>query len=142
MNRLQKTDVENTTAEPREVDLISDGKLVHQTLDGQQSAFDQLVDRWSARLFSYVRMRVRNEHVSEDIAQESFLKAYRSLASLADQEKFGSWLLSIAHRLIIDWSRRNATSEKAREAIELQGRSIRAASQFERANRKLLASHL
>jgi RNA polymerase sigma-70 factor (ECF subfamily) len=81
----------------------TDAELVQLTLDGQKSAFDSLVRRWSARVLGYVSARVRPSQSAEELTQEAFLKAYRSLASLQKTEKFGAWLLSIAHRLILDW---------------------------------------
>lgn len=91
--------------------LKQDAELVREARDGQLSAYDQLVRSWSARLLAYISARVRCEHTAEELAQETFLRAHRSLATLARPEKFGSWLLSIAHRLVLDWSKAKVRTE-------------------------------
>ena len=90
---------------------MTDAELVRQTRQGQSSAFEALVRRWSARLIGYVRAKVKQPEIAEDIAQETFLKAYRSMDSLAEPSKFGSWLLSIAHRASLDWLKAKARGE-------------------------------
>lgn len=89
----------------------TDAELVQLTLSGEVSAFDTLVRRWSARVCAYTASKVHLRHVSEELAQETFFRAFRSLSALQSHEKFGSWLLSIAHRLAIDWLKAKARSE-------------------------------
>ncbi len=89
----------------------SDAQLVTQSLAGDLSSYDELTRRWSVRVCAYVAAKVRNRHVTEELAQDAFLRAFRSLATLKDPSKFGSWLLSIAHRLILDWSKAKARTE-------------------------------
>ena len=100
---------------------MTDADLVRQTRNGHTSAYEVLVRRWSARLTAYVRSRVGNSEAAEDIAQDALLKAYRSLNSLAEPAKFGSWLLSIAHRASIDWLK-----AKSRGEVQLGDMDIRA----------------
>ena len=75
------------------------------------SSYDELTRRWSVRVCAYVFAKVRNGHVTEELAQDAFLRAFRSLSTLKDPNKFGSWILSIAHRLILDWSKAKARTE-------------------------------
>ena len=90
---------------------MDDATLVRQARQGQASAYEVLVRRWSARVIGYVRAKVGHVQVAEDLAQDSLLKAFRALDSLSDPEKFGSWLLSIAHRSTIDWLKAKARTE-------------------------------
>lgn len=90
---------------------MDDGTLVRQACEGQVSAYETLVRRWSARVTGYVRSRVGSPQAAEDLAQDSLLKAYQALPTLSDPNKFGSWLLSIAHRSAIDWLRSKSRTE-------------------------------
>ncbi len=82
---------------------MSDGDLVRQTLTGQLSAYEELVRRWSARTLAFCRAKVRSLHLAEDLAQESLLRAFRALDTLAEPDKFGPWLRGIALRVCLDW---------------------------------------
>ena len=101
-------------------------ELIQKTRAGNQQAYDELVRRWSARLFTYVRARVRNEHMAEELTQDAFVKAYCMLAKLRDPDKFGPWLFSIAHRLVLDWSQK-----KERNEINLNEKHSEALSPYE-----------
>ena len=89
----------------------TDADLVGQARQGKVSSYEALVRRWSAPVTAYLRAKVCHAEVAEDLAQESFLRAYHSLATLSNSEKFGSWLLSIAHRLALDWLKAKARTE-------------------------------
>ena len=90
---------------------MTDAELVHETLRGDRSAYEQLVRRWSGPVTGFVRSRVRRVDISEDLAQEVLLRGFRKLSTLAAPEKFGSWLMSIAHALSTDWLKAKARTE-------------------------------
>ena len=79
-----------------------DGALVRGSLQGEEEAFGQLIDRYWQVISALAHQKVPNVQDAEDIVQETFYKAYRSLASLRDRNKFGSWLYNIAFKLCID----------------------------------------
>jgi RNA polymerase sigma-70 factor (ECF subfamily) len=83
--------------------MMSDGELVRQTLAGRTQAYEELVRRWAGRVTALCHARVGRSHVAEDMAQEALLRGYRALASLADPDKFGSWLCGIAIHACLDW---------------------------------------
>ena len=85
---------------------MTDGQLVRQTLAGQSSAYEELVRRWSPRILAFCYVKVRWQHVAEDLAQEVLLRGYRALPTLNDPDKFGSWLHGIALRTCLDWLKR------------------------------------
>ena len=76
-----------------------DAKLVRQARRGDLDAFNTLVARWEKRLYNYLLRLLRNREDALDQCQEAFFKAYRSLASLQDAEKFPQWLFRIAQNL-------------------------------------------
>jgi RNA polymerase sigma-70 factor (ECF subfamily) len=82
---------------------MTDGELVRQTLAGRTEAFEELVRRWSGRVTALCHARVSRGSAAEDLAQESLLRAFRALATLAEPEKFGPWLCGIATRTCLDW---------------------------------------
>ncbi len=81
------------TPPPQEV---PDALLIEQTLHGQTRAFDELVRRHSRKLHAMLMQMVGSEADAYDIAQEAFLKAFRSLRYFHGQSAFYTWLYSIA----------------------------------------------
>ncbi len=69
-------------------------------------AFDAGVLEFAPRLRAFIRRRVRNEALADDLAQETLLKVYRSRATLRDDTKLEAWLYQIARGTIIDHYRR------------------------------------
>jgi RNA polymerase sigma factor (sigma-70 family) len=90
---------------------MTDGELVRQTLDGRNSAYEELVRRWSARTLAFCHAKVGSAHVAEDLAQESLLRGFRALATLAEPDKFGPWLRGIALRVCLDWLKNKQTGQ-------------------------------
>lgn len=90
---------------------MTDAELIKKTLNGQTSAFEVIVRRWSARLTAFVLSRVRRVDVAEDLAQECLLRSFRNLATLRQPERYGSWLFSIANMAAIDWMKAKARTE-------------------------------
>ena len=82
---------------------MTDGELVRQTLAGRTPAYEELVRRWAGRITALCHAKVGRGDTAEDMAQEALLRGYRALASLAEPEKFGSWLCGIAVRACLDW---------------------------------------
>lgn len=73
----------------------SDARLVRETLQGETDSFNGLVERYLGVAQALAFAHVRTHADAEDVAQESFLKAYESLDTLRDPAKFGSWLGAI-----------------------------------------------
>jgi RNA polymerase sigma-70 factor (ECF subfamily) len=91
----------------------SDGRLVKQARKGDVEAFNHLISRWEKRVYNYLLRLIRHREDSLDLCQEAFLKAYRSLASLDDPEKFPQWLFRIAHNLAFSHLRRDTPLERS-----------------------------
>lgn len=83
-----------------------DRQLVEQALAGSQRACYALVKRYERPVFSVILRLVRDRELAEDLAQETFLKAFRSLASYDRRRRLSSWLFTIAHNAAIDHLRR------------------------------------
>tara|TARA_B110000046_G_scaffold134272_1_gene140566 strand:+ start:4383 stop:4967 length:585 start_codon:yes stop_codon:yes gene_type:complete len=87
----------------------SDQALIRQYLDGKESAFEILLNRYKDRVFSYIMFTIRDETLANDVFQETFMKAIRTLkkGGYNEEGKFLPWVNRIAHNLIIDHFRRN-----------------------------------
>jgi RNA polymerase sigma-70 factor, ECF subfamily len=94
-----------------------DSELVSLTQRGQLAAYEELVRRWSARVLAVCHIRVRSCHVAEELAQEALLRGLRSIDSLEDSAKFGSWLCGIASRACLDWLKSSQSKQVSLDAI-------------------------
>jgi RNA polymerase sigma-70 factor (ECF subfamily) len=74
----------------------ADLELVGKARDGDLDAFEALVQRHQHRLVHFARLMVTNPSDAEDVAQEAFLRAYRSLGQFRGQSAFKTWLYQIA----------------------------------------------
>lgn len=83
---------------------MTDDMLVTLYLEGNNSAFDILLNRHKERLFNYIYFIVRSREVAEDIFQETFVKAIVTLQQgrYTNDGKFSAWITRIAHNLVID----------------------------------------
>lgn len=90
---------------------LDDHTVVRAVLDGDRDAFRVLVDRESGAVVRACHRVLGDLHEAEDIAQEAFVTAYRSLATWRGEGPFGAWLARIAVRLALrQLGRRRAVS--------------------------------
>lgn len=83
---------------------MTDEALVELYAEGNNSAFDVLLNRYKKSIHSYIFYIVRNQELTEDIFQETFLKVIMTIKQgrYTDNGKFKAWITRIAHNLIID----------------------------------------
>jgi RNA polymerase sigma-70 factor (ECF subfamily) len=94
---LRANDAEVHTERQRADD--EDAALAVQSQRGQRNAFDALVKRYHARLYTHLYRMVRNREEAEDLTQETFLRAYRHLAHYDSARPFRNWIYTIATNL-------------------------------------------
>jgi RNA polymerase sigma factor (sigma-70 family) len=89
--------------------LLADAELVERVAKGSDASFAILHNRYRKKVLGYVCLFVRRQDVAEDIAQDVFIKAYRSLTEGAykDAGKFVPWLMRIARNMVIDHFRKD-----------------------------------
>ncbi len=85
---------------------ISDTELVAKASSGDKDAYRLLVEKYQQRVFAIAFDVVRSREDAEDIAQESFVKAYLSLPDFKGESSFYTWLYRIAYNMAIDFKRR------------------------------------
>jgi RNA polymerase sigma-70 factor (ECF subfamily) len=86
-------------------DAPSDAEIMLRVKAGDQPAFDYLVQKYRRPLVSFMYRMARNTAAAEDLAQEVFLRVYRSRASYEASAKFTTWLYRIATNLAINHAR-------------------------------------
>lgn len=94
---------------------MTDEELVVTYAQGNNSAFDVLLNRHKSSVFSYIFFIVKNQEMAEDIFQETFVKAIMTIKQgrYTENGKFRAWINRIAHNLIID----NYRQEKNEQTI-------------------------
>ncbi len=90
---------------------MTDVQLVEQTLAGSDEGFRTLVIRYQRSVYNLLMRMLRNPALSEELAQETFLRAFTHLKSYDPRFKFSNWILRIAHNAAIDAVRRRGPQE-------------------------------
>jgi RNA polymerase sigma-W factor len=84
----------------------ADRLLIHQTLAGNQRAFDELIKKYRGSVYNLVYRMIENRQEAEDIVQETFIKAFNALATFNEEFAFSTWLFKIATNNCIDTLRK------------------------------------
>jgi RNA polymerase sigma-70 factor, ECF subfamily len=100
---------EATLAQPD----VSELDLVKRCQAGDTEAFDELVARYRTRVFSMIYNMVHNEQDAWDLAQDSFVKAWKSIKRFRGRSSFYTWLYRIVMNVTIDWVRKKQVKPAA-----------------------------
>ncbi|HET7511695.1 MAG TPA: sigma-70 family RNA polymerase sigma factor [Chthoniobacterales bacterium] len=98
----QTVEAEVTAAEADVPEL----ELVKKAQAGDAAAFDELVGRFRNRVYGMIYNMVHNEQDAWDLAQDSFLKAWKSIGRFRGQASFYTWIYRIVMNVTIDWLRK------------------------------------
>ncbi|MFH0982307.1 MAG: sigma-70 family RNA polymerase sigma factor [Planctomycetota bacterium] len=108
---------------------LEDAEAVARAVQGEAAAFDELVRRYQRRVVAVAHRLVGDAHAAADIAQDTFVRAYRGLRSLQDPQRFGPWLMRIVSNLSLNYRRtRRAGQSVSLEAAETGAEGFRRAS--------------
>src|SRR5690242_14936927 len=94
-----------TETTPAQAD-VSEPELVKRCQAGRSDAFDELVTRYRTRVFAMIYNMVHNEQDAWDLAQESFIKAWKSIGRFRGKSSFYTWVYRIVMNVTIDWLRK------------------------------------
>ncbi len=85
----------------------SDERLIALYVEGDNNAFDALVERHKVRVYTYICGYVKDEELADDIFQETFVKVISTIKQgrYVENGRFAAWITRIAHNLIIDFFR-------------------------------------
>jgi RNA polymerase sigma-70 factor (ECF subfamily) len=97
--------------------LDCDAKLMLRVKDGDSASFATLLDRYRGPVIYFIYRMVQNQAVAEELAQEAFLRVYRSRATYEPAARFSTWLFKIATHLALNWLR-DGRNERAQERLD------------------------
>ncbi len=83
-----------------------EAEIITRALSGNQQAYTELVERHRQAVFHVINRIVRNDDAANDLVQETFMKAFSSLASYRSEYRFSTWLYKIAANASIDHLRK------------------------------------
>ena len=111
---------------------LADNEVISRVLKGEQNAYAELVNRYQAYVFTLVLRMIKSREDAEEVAQDVFVKAYRSLADFRGESKFSTWLYTIASTTSITFLRKkkldvhSLDNEKVFEAADSKDSGFRA----------------
>ncbi len=83
-----------------------DEQIINRVLKGDQSAFGSLIDKYKNYVFTLILRFTDNREDAEELAQDVFIKAYRSLADFRGDSKFSTWLFTITRTTCLSFLRK------------------------------------
>jgi RNA polymerase sigma-70 factor (ECF subfamily) len=116
-----------TEATPAQAD-VSEADLVKRCQGGDSEAFDELVTRYRTRVFGMIYNMVHSEQDAWDLAQDSFLKAWKSIGRFRGQSSFYTWIYRIVMNVTIDWLRKKQVKSGAEFDDSIQLKEVDPAS--------------
>jgi RNA polymerase sigma-70 factor, ECF subfamily len=109
---------------PIDLETVTEARLVAQALAGSQPAFEQIVRRYQRPVIRLIGRVTGDLAQAEDLAQETFVKAFRNLAAFDTTRRLSSWLFRIAHNTAIDALRRRGPAVVSLDAADAGGDRI------------------
>ena len=102
----------------------TDVELVRGALDGAESAFREIVLRYQRPVYGLIVRMVRDQARAEELAQDTFVKAFRALHTYDVRRKFSAWLLTIAHHVAIDELRKGGLTTRSLDEKTQEGQRV------------------
>src|SRR5579863_561724 len=96
--------------------LERDAQLMLRVREGDETSFALLLERHRGPVVNFLHRMIQNRAISEELAQEVFLRVYRSRESYEPTAKFTTWLFRIATHLALNWIR-DGKKEKSNESL-------------------------
>jgi RNA polymerase sigma-70 factor (ECF subfamily) len=103
---------------PYDLDPASDAAIMLRVAAGDEAGFNYLVEKYHRAMIHFLFRMVRNQAIAEELAQEVFLRVYRSRESYRAEAKFTTWLYRIATNLAVNQAR-DTRHERAAQTIYL-----------------------
>jgi RNA polymerase sigma-70 factor (ECF subfamily) len=128
---------------------VTDAAVVAQVLAGDRDAFRVLVDRHSRSIFRVVYRMTGNQQDSEELVQETFLRAYKSLERFELRANFSTWVYRIAVNRTLDFLNARKTQMQTKETYQIadnpdkeEGNQVQVAADSPGPDRLLLSAEM
>lgn len=88
--------------------IVPDNELIQLYLSGNNEAFEALLARYKQRIYSFIYSKIKDRDLADDVFQDTFIKVIKTLkkGTYNEEGRFLSWVMRIAHNLIVDHFRR------------------------------------
>jgi len=86
--------------------MFSDNELVDRAKRGDRGAFEELIRKYQDQVFRFALYMLPSRQDAEDVAQDTFIRAYRSIGRFRGDASLGTWLIAIARKTAAQWYRR------------------------------------
>jgi RNA polymerase sigma-70 factor (ECF subfamily) len=116
--RKSSTERERMALEPAVLEQLSDAEVMLRVAKGDDAAFNYLIEKFRRPIISFMYRTTHNQATAEELAQEVFLRVYRSRESYEASAKFTTWLYRIATNLAVN-NARDTKHERAENQISL-----------------------
>ncbi len=97
----------------------NDSELIQRTLDGDQTAFTALVEKYQKGIHALAWRKIGDFHIAQEITQDAFLRAYQRLRTLKDHSLFPGWVYVIASHLCTEWHRKKKLPVQSLETTDV-----------------------
>ncbi len=97
----------------------SDAQLIQLTLDGDDAAFAELVEKYQKQVHALAWRKIGDFHFAEEITQDTFIRAHQQLRTLKKPQRFASWLYVIASNLCSTWLRNKNIRAQLQDNIDI-----------------------
>lgn len=97
-----------------------DKAIIRDILDGRTSAFEELVERYRSMVYTIAVRITKSEEDAEEVTQDAFMKAFRSLERFGGRSKFSTWLYRIAYNEAVSRLRKNKGNDVSMDDEEAQ----------------------
>ncbi len=98
----------------------NDTHLIHRSLEGDDNAFSELVEKYQKQVHALVWKKIGDFHFAEELTQDTFLRAYQQLNTLKKPQLFAGWLYVIASNLCNTWLRNKNIRTQLQEKIDIK----------------------
>ncbi len=102
----------------------NDDYYIEKTLKGDTNYFGFLVEKYQNMVFALAVKMMKNREEAEEVAQDTFIKAYKSLKSFSGQSKFSTWMYRIAYNTCLDRIKKNSRFSNSIEIDNIPSKDI------------------
>jgi len=85
---------------------LDDKKLIEETLNGDDLAFEQLMKKYLQPVYNFLRQLIKDTSVVDDLTQETFIKTWKNISRFDQSKSFKTWIFTIAKNTAYDYLRK------------------------------------